>query len=173
VGVSTTVSCAQCGATLRPDQGWCSLCYAQIEADFDPLTAPLEELEQRESSGLLDEQVGQTLEMIDESKSTDLLAPMAAPLVTEPPPRPAFATSEPVSAADDASAAAEASIDAGLDDVDVMLSMLAAEHRQNDRSAALAERMSDRSVRMAVMFGGMVLVGGLAFFGLTALGLIF
>jgi hypothetical protein len=78
-----------------------------------------------------------------------------------------------VPAAIDASAAAEASTDAGLDDVDVMLSMLAAEHRQNDRSAALAERMSDRSVRMAVMFGGMVLVGALAFFGLTALGLIF
>ena len=171
--MSTTVSCAQCGATLRPDQGWCSLCHAQLEAGFDPLTAPLEELEQRESSGLPDEQVGQTLEMIDESQSPHLLAPLAPPPVAEPAPRPAFASAEPVSASVDASAAAEASTDAGLDDVDVMLSMLAAEHRQNDRSAALAERMSDRSVRMAVMFGGMVLVGALAFFGLTALGLIF
>ena len=173
MGVSTTVSCAQCGATLRPDQGWCSLCYAPVEADFDPLTAPLEELEQRESSGLLDEQVGPTLEVIDESQSTDLLTQMAPPVVDEPAPRPAFATSEPVYAPIDASTAAESSSDAGLDDVDVMLSMLAAEHRQNDKSAALAERMSDRSVRMAVMFGGMVLVGALAFFGLTALGLIF
>jgi hypothetical protein len=167
VGVSTTLSCAQCGATLRPDQGWCSLCYAQVEADFDPLTAPLEELEQRESlgAGQPDEQVGEALETIDESQSTDVLAPPAATPVVEPAPKPAFPPAEPVPA--------EAATDAGLDDVDVMLSMLAAEHRQNDRSAALAERMSDRSVRMAVMFGGMVLVGALAFFGLTALGLIF
>jgi hypothetical protein len=167
VGVSTTLSCAQCGATLRPDQGWCSLCYAQVEADFDPLTAPLEELEQREflGAGQPDEQVGEALETIDESQSTDVLAPPAAAPVVEPAPKPAFPPAVPVPA--------EAATDAGLDDVDVMLSMLAAEHRQNDRSAALAERMSDRSVRMAVMFGGMVLVGALAFFGLTALGLIF
>jgi hypothetical protein len=71
------------------------------------------------------------------------------------------------------SSSPKAPSEAGLDDVDVMLSMLAAEHRQNDRSAALAERMSDRGVRMAVMFGGMLLVGAMAFFGLTALGLIF
>ena len=169
VGVSTTLSCAQCGATLRPDQGWCSLCYAQVEADFDPLTAPLEELEQHASwgAGQPDEQVGQALETIDESQSTDLLAPLAPTPDAEPAPKPAFPPAEPVSPT------VEATTDAGLDDVDVMLSMLAAEHRQNDRSAALAERMSDRGVRIAVMFGGMVLVGALAFFGLTALGLIF
>jgi predicted amidophosphoribosyltransferase len=169
VGVSTTLSCAQCGATLRPDQGWCSLCYAQVEAHFDPLTAPLEELEQRESVGSVqpDEQVGQALETIDESQSTDFSEPLAPTPITEPAPKPAFTSAEPVSTV------AETSTGAGLDDVDVMLSMLAAEHRQNDRSAALAERMSDRGVRMAVMFGGMLLVGALAFFGLTALGLIF
>lgn len=169
--VSTTLSCAQCGATLRPDQGWCSLCYAQVGDDFDPLTAPLEELEQRElvsPDGLgaeSDSQVGRALETIDEwSEPANQLPP--AP-VAEPAPKPAFPLAEPVATQ------SEVAPDSGLDDVDVMLSMLAAEHRQNDRSAALAERMSDRGVRMAVMFGGMVLVGVLAFFGLTALGLIF
>lgn len=111
--------------------------------------------------------MGHALETIDESQSTTLLAPPVLAPVEKPTPKPAFPPADP------APDATEATGGAGLDDVDVMLSMLAAEHRQNDRSAALADRMSDRGVRMAVMFGGMLLVGALAFFGLTALGLIF
>jgi hypothetical protein len=55
-------------------------------------------------------------------------------------------------------------------DVDVMLSMLAAEHRQSDPSAGLAERLGDRSTRITVMLGGTLLIAGIGFLVLTVLG---
>ena len=57
-------------------------------------------------------------------------------------------------------------------DVDVMLSMLAAEHRQSDPAAGIAERLEDKSTRIAVMVGGMVLIGAVVFLVLTVLGAI-
>jgi hypothetical protein len=58
-------------------------------------------------------------------------------------------------------------------DVDVMLSMLAAEHRMTDPAADLAERLGDRSTRITVMVGGTILIAGLGFLVLTVLGAIF
>jgi hypothetical protein len=55
-------------------------------------------------------------------------------------------------------------------DVDVMLSMLAAEHRRSDPSAGLAERLGDRSTRITVMVGGTILIAGIGFLVLTVLG---
>lgn len=172
--MSTAFSCAQCGATLRSEQGWCSLCYAKIDADFDPLTAPLEELEHRQSDipGEADQShvAGHALEAVDAldieaiSAEASSAGPDTTPL-SVPAPRPALTPTPPVEA--------EAATGHQIDDVDVMLSMLAAEHRRNDPSAALADRMGDRSVRMLVMFGGMALVAAVTFLGLTALGLIF
>lgn len=59
---------------------------------------------------------------------------------------------------------------ADLSDVDVMLSMLAAEHRHNEPASDLVERFADRPTRVAVMVGGTVVVGAVLFAILTAVG---
>jgi hypothetical protein len=56
--------------------------------------------------------------------------------------------------------------------VDVMLSMLAAEHRMADPAAGLADRMEDKSTRIAVMVGGTLLVAVVGFLLLLVLGAI-
>jgi hypothetical protein len=118
---------------LRPEQDWCSLCYARVEPAFDPLTAPLHEVVGQSESGAA-------------------------------PPEPVIAA-EP--------AVVEVEPTAPVSDVDVMLSMLAAEHRQNDPAAGLAERFSDKSTRIVVMVGGMLVVCLVGFLALTILGAIF
>lgn len=156
--MSTTTSCGQCGAPLRPDQGWCSLCYAQVESTFDPLTAPLDEL--LELSG---EVVAEPVVEALPEEATPVERPhqqtesvLAAPYPSLPVPP-------------------ETQVDAGeeLTDVDVLLSMLAAEHRKSDPAAGLAERMEDRSTRIGVMVGGTILIAGLGFLVLTVLGAVF
>jgi hypothetical protein len=164
--VSTTLSCAQCGAALRSDQGWCSLCHTSVEPGFDPLTAPLDEVVQRQTGTTTDPvvepEIGPVLETID-ARDHVALVPELAPAATEPqPPAAGVVESTP------AVTAAE-----GIDDVAVMLSMLAAEHRQNDKTSALADRMGDKGARLIVMFGGAALVALVGFLGLTALGFIF
>jgi hypothetical protein len=60
-----------------------------------------------------------------------------------------------------------------ITDLDVMFSMLAAEHRQSDPTAGIAARLQDRSTRIAVIVGGMALIGAVGFLVLTVLGAIF
>jgi hypothetical protein len=144
--VSTTTSCGQCGAPLRPDQGWCSLCYARVESGFDPLTAPLEELLERSEPV---EEPEQPSEVTSASAALDHV----------------YETSGDVAIATQQEDAQQE-----VTDVDVMLSMLAAEHRLNDPSAGLAERLGDRSTRITVMVGGTLLIAGVGFLVLTVLG---
>ncbi len=59
-----------------------------------------------------------------------------------------------------------------VSDLDVMFSMLAAEHRRSDPATGIAERLEDRSTRIAVMVGGTVLIGAVMFLVLTVLGAI-
>ncbi len=59
-----------------------------------------------------------------------------------------------------------------VSDLDVMFSMLAAEHRRSEPAAGIAERLEDRSTRIAVMVGGTVLIGAVMFLVLTVLGAI-
>lgn len=144
--MSTTTSCAQCGAQLRPDQGWCSLCFAQVESAFDPLTAPLNEL----------------LELSGEGATPEAPVEPAAPeLPAAPVAEVASVTPDGVPEADEA-----------VTDVDVMFSMLAAEHRMSDPAVSLAERLGDRSTRITVMVGGTILIAGVGFLLLTILGAI-
>lgn len=133
--VSTTLSCGQCGAPLRAEQDWCSLCYAIVQPEFDPLTAPLDEV------------VGQS----------GPVAPADAGPVAEP---------------DLVDGAAEAEQVVEAPDFDVMLSMLAAEHRRSDPAAGIVERLEDKSTRIAVMVGGMAIIGAVVFLVLTVLGAI-
>lgn len=133
--VSTTLSCGQCGAQLRAEQDWCSLCYAGVEPSFDPLTAPLDEV------------VG---------RAEALEAPVPDPIEAAPAaPVKALPLDEPM---------------ADVSDLDVMFSMLAAEHRRSDSAAGVAERLEDRSTRIAVMVGGTLLIGTVMFLALTLLG---
>ena len=60
-----------------------------------------------------------------------------------------------------------------VSDVDVMLSMLAAEHRQGDPTSRWAGSMDDKATRIAVMAGGAVLIAAVGFLLLTLLGAIF
>jgi hypothetical protein len=60
-----------------------------------------------------------------------------------------------------------------VSDVDVMLSMLAAEHRQGDLTARWAGSLDDKATRITVMAGGALLIAGLGFLLLTILGAIF
>ncbi len=59
---------------------------------------------------------------------------------------------------------------AEVSDLDVMFSMLAAEHRRSDPAAGIAERLQDKSTRIAVMVGGMAFVGIVVFLALTVFG---
>ncbi len=148
--MSTTLSCGQCGSPLRPDQGWCSLCYAAIRPTIDPLTAPLEEvlgLEETED------------QIVDEEPPSKIQPGVHAGLgyesavAVQPQPQP-----------EDEAPAVD------ITEIDVMLSMLAAEHRQSEPVAGLAERLSDKPTRVTVMVGGTLLVGLVLFGILTALG---
>ncbi len=144
--MSTTLSCGQCGSPLRPDQSWCSLCYATIQPIVDPLTSPLDEV-----IGL-DASLGEVVE--DTARET-----LDEAVEHQVPPEP---LAEPKREVD------TPALD--VSEVDIMLSMLAAEHRQSEPAAGLAERFGDRSTRMAVMVGGTAVVGLILFGILTALG---
>lgn len=60
-----------------------------------------------------------------------------------------------------------------VSDIDVMLSMLAAEHREGDPTSRWVGGMEDKATRIAVMVGGTVVVAALGFLMLTVLGAIF
>ncbi len=57
-----------------------------------------------------------------------------------------------------------------LSDTEVMLAMLAAEHRQGDPTSKYVERLGDKSARMVVMIGGMVIVTVVVFAFIVVLG---
>lgn len=57
-----------------------------------------------------------------------------------------------------------------LSDVDVMLAMLAAEHRQADPAAEIVDRLGDRNARIVIMIGGTVAVTLVGFVILAVLG---
>ena len=159
--VSTTLSCGECGTALRADQSWCSLCYAPVTEPFDPLTAPLDEvLGQVEGA------------MHDFEPSADTLSPI--------PEQPAQQDALAVSHLEQSTVShSPPTIDEECEDledvseIDVMLSMLAAEHKAMDPAAGLTERLGDRSTRIAVMVGGTAIIGGLLFALFTVFGAIF
>ena len=145
--VSTTLSCGECGAPLRPEQDWCSLCYATVKPVFDPLTAPLDDV--------IDVAAG-------------LSAPSEPEFAAAPEPASVPEPTIDVALPEDPPQPDEQKVE--VSDVDVMLSMLAAEHRRAEPASGLAERLGDRSTRVAVMVGGTVIVGAVLFAVLTALG---
>ncbi len=157
--MSTTLSCGQCGTPLRADQSWCTLCYARVEDEFDPLTAPIEQLmEPPEAEGPHgSEQAASRPETFYQPVVDSRLEAPADTVVSGANP---VEPEEP-----------EASPE--VSDIDVMLSMLAAEHREGDPTSRWVGSMEDKATRIAVMVGGTVVVAALGFLMLTVLGAIF
>jgi hypothetical protein len=62
------------------------------------------------------------------------------------------------------------SVDSQISDVDVMLAMLAAEHRQAEPTSALAERLGDKGARVLLIAGGTVAIAFVAFVLMALLG---
>lgn len=205
----STATCSQCGAPLRADQPWCSLCFARVPEPFDPLTAPLEELAGQGEPAEADAATPPTLPTVPTvptatvsrgRHSADALpspgpspgpsqgevhrrtstAPAAEAEFPEeglwqPPSWMALPQTTADSLSDTAAATSQEHEDDSTEvtDIDVMFSMLSAEHRATDPTSALAGRLDDRSTRMAIMVGGALIVGALLFLVFTLLGAIF
>jgi len=138
---------------VRPEQDWCSLCYAAVKPAFDPLTAPLADVMGRGGDPDIVAEPAEPFEPEARSGPEAVHHPEVVPAVVAP---------------DESTAGDERMAD--VSDVDVMLSMLAAEHRRSEPASELAERLGDRSTRVAVMVGGTFVVGAVLFAILTALG---
>jgi len=158
--VTAPLACPQCAAALRSDAAWCPLCFTRIESGFDPLTAPIEEVL---SGG------GGTATMTQPVQSAPdaLSEPRTQPVEHMVPPQlepVADPLTDPLAGGTDPDA-----VEGGeISDIDVMLAMLAAEHRQADPSTEILDRFGDKSTRMVIMVAG-TLVVGVVCLGLLAL----
>jgi len=158
--VSTTLTCGECGTPLRTDQSWCSLCFAQVSEAFDPLTAPLDEvLGQVEAATHVPVPSAEPPEGI-----SDVMAQDVATIPRTPSPVARYEHAPSDDGTEDPKPISE---------IDVMLSMLAAEHKAMDPVADLTDRLGDRSARIVVMVGGTAIIGVLLFALLTLFGAIF
>lgn len=184
----STTTCGQCGAPLRADQPWCSLCFARAPEAFDPLTAPLEELtapgERPDPQpapahattvgrGRHSADAARAAHPTPTSRSAEVDLPPAEGQLWQPPswmalPQDTSGVAEPLAAGP-----AEDDTESEVTDIDVMFSMLSAEHRATDPTAGLADRLDDKSTRMAIMIGGALIVGAVLFMAFTLLGAIF
>jgi hypothetical protein len=165
-------SCPHCGAVVRPDAPWCTLCLASLRPVVVPEAAP--------SPDALTAPLEQVLAPAATATATDLDdRPSPAP------PSPALPAGSPAPVAAPVAAPRRGRHAAARDDepldpgwsqtpdsardgseeesVDVMLSLLRAEHAKDD-AVPFASAMSERSTRVMVIGVGMV--------GLTLLGLV-
>jgi len=163
--VSAVNACPQCGAATRPDAAWCSLCFAQLAGGFDPLTAPIEEvLGQSEGTTktvtppVVHEDIHEDIETYDVAAPRHVADPITTAQVAVGP------AVEPLVDVNGSTAGAE------LSEVDVMLALLAAEHRQGDPTGAWADRFGDKGVRMMIIMGGTAAMAAICFVVLTVFG---
>lgn len=160
-GVSAGNACPQCGAATRPDAAWCSLCFAQLTGGFDPLTAPIEEV--------LGQSEGTTKTVTPPVVHEDIetYAAEASSHVADPVTTAEVAGGPSVAPPDDSNSPV---VGEDLTEVDVMLALLAAEHRQDDPAVAWADRFGDKGVRMMIIMGGTAAVAAICFVILTIFG---
>jgi len=160
-GVSAGNACPQCGAATRPDAAWCSLCFAQLAGGFDPLTAPIEEV------------LGLT-----EGTTKTLTPPVAHEDIETYAPEVSRHVADPITTDDLASGslipiagpAQSPEVEDDLTEVDVMLAMLAAEHRQTDPTVKVLDRLGDKGSRVLIIISGTAVVGAVVLLSLTILG---
>jgi hypothetical protein len=135
-----------------------------VGEEFDPLTAPLEDV-----LGRVEAEVA----IAPDVPEPTAVEPTAVEPVAVQPAAPPTPRADESSAVVETPGPTEESEVSEVTDLDVMLSMLAAEHRAMDRTSIWNERMGDRSTRLAVMVGGTALVALAFFVALTVLGAIF
>ena len=160
---SAQLACPQCGAATRPDAAWCSLCLTPFgtpaetptitssEVELDPLTAPLEQVIASSVMGVTD----------DQPPAASGVDPIGVESESE-------SASEPVGQVP--GAARNQMPDA--ETIDALLALLAAEHREKDSAAPMVGRFEDKSTRVAVAIGGILVMTAVGFLTLTVFGLL-
>jgi len=142
---SAQLACPQCGAVTRPDAAWCSLCLTP----FGPVADTVEPPEQTATEVDVD--------------------PLTAPF------EQVVAGSVPAAADDSEEDSPSGEVPQTMPDddtIDALLAMLAAEHRDTDSAAPILGRFEDKSTRVAVAIGGILVITALGFLALTVLGLL-
>ena len=179
--MTAAVTCPQCGAGVPADAAWCPLCFAQVAGGFDPLTAPIEEVLGHTTTATQTVQAPPVAAPTADAAPEPVEAPAVEPLqwhadietYVAPTPSPVI---EPLTTDAVTAGATTAPVEASgqpateLSDVDVMLAMLAAEHRQADPSSEWMDRFGDKNSRMMIILGGTALVAAVIFVLLTVFG---
>jgi hypothetical protein len=162
---------------MREDAQWCTQCFATVEAAFDPLTAPLDEVEAPEPVA-----VSVAVEPADPTPPPSSTAvehrprharharPAGDPLTD--PLEPAGHAATTGTEQDGDSANAESSDPLADTDVDLMLTLLAADHRSKEQASALAQYLSDRGTRVIATIIGVSVVAIIGFILLFILSVI-
>ncbi|MEO8329489.1 MAG: zinc ribbon domain-containing protein [Candidatus Nanopelagicales bacterium] len=166
-GVTDALSCPQCGAATRADAAWCSLCYAPMAGGIDPLTAPLEELLGAGGSTAL---MTSTLPVTRDSASSVEPVESGVADVAASHGRHALVPVSPESEGSSSPGEVPTEASSDISEVDVMLAMLAAEHRQQDPSVELVDRMGDKGARVMLIVGGTIAVAVVALVIMAVLG---
>jgi hypothetical protein len=161
--VTAPTTCLQCTTALRPDAAWCPLCFAPVTQPFDPLTAPLEDfVNQGGGTATLTHPIPPVAEPV-----VEFAAPVDTSAVDFVTPDQVRESGVPSADEPDSGKANE---NVALTDVDVMLAMLAAEHRRADPSAQIVDHMRDKNVRLVIIIGGSVALTALGFVVLAVVG---
>jgi hypothetical protein len=154
--VPPRTECPHCGAALAREALWCSLCFADLSrTDFDPLTAPLDEVMAR---------------------APEPVEPLASDPSEDGPGAPATSLTSTAFSTSPASTAPVGSPDTDptlppVEGLEVMFALLSAEHRGADPSTRWLDLFSDGGPRMAVMIGGTLAVTAVCFAVIALLGL--
>lgn len=173
-------TCPHCGAVVRPDAPWCTLCLTDLRPAPAPVPEPVPEPVPVAVAAPVPEPVPASVPASVPESVPESVAAASVALETPVRRRGRHARG----ADDDVATALPMLPDADLDDataaapgrpeesVDVMLSLLRAEHARDD-SVPFADVMSERSTRVMVIVGGMVALTVLGLFVLFVLGHVF
>jgi hypothetical protein len=188
-------TCPHCGAVVRRDAPWCTLCLTSLRP------GPVVQDQAAEPAGLVAVPVGGPAESTPDPLTGPLpvtlpgTLPVAsvgrppgetsspAPVVGEPAPRRGRHAAGPADEAPPAATAATvspvpaaqpgpvdgAAPEATEESVDVMLSLLRAEHAQ-EPSVPFADAMSEPATKVVVIFGGMAVLMVLGLLVMLVLG---
>lgn len=189
--VTPSVDCSSCGAAMRQDAQWCTQCFATVDHGFDPLTAPLGDLlNQGPVSGApaalpapsvvqtpaAPQTPGATVATVAPSDDSHRprhakhARPATDSLIEPLPDSLNDALTDPSATPASTPAAPDPRL-AGAD-VDLMLTLLAAEHRSNEQASALARHLGDRGTRAIVTAAGIGIFAVAGFVAMAILGML-
>ncbi len=159
--VNTFDHCPSCGGAVRLDADWCTQCFAALGQGFDPLNAPMQDLLNESDESVMARVVHVTPQPLASAVDPQ-------PLVGQPQPargRHARPSTSPLDQPAETSPTPDVNSQPTVDisDIDVMLGMLAAEHRSADPTSALAQHLGDKGAKTLFILGG-VAVASMVFF---------